>query len=166
MSPHSKLLLEPEPGSGMLFRWRSPPPTSERRMMYHSLRVLSAAQILALDTTPVLIAPAPGPGLVNVPYRVLFELLAGSSSFLGGGPLQIVLGPVANGITATAAYVPFLLEAADTVTGTFIDLFALSAFASALVLNLPLYLYNSGAPFTAGNGSLTVSLSYEALRLQ
>lgn len=157
--------LEPEPGSGMLYRWRSAPSTHDRRVMYHCLIKLSTAQILALDTTPVLIAPAPGVNLVANPYRILLKLVAGSTRFQAGGIVYIYLGPVANNIKQQIATAAFVNGLTDRLLVISLNLFGTTNFDPTVLENLPLYIATVGAAFTNGNGSLNAFVSYEPFRV-
>lgn len=107
---------------------------------------ISAEQIQSLDTTPVVIVPAPGLGETAMLQRVLLRFSAGNIPFTGGGPLSI---SYAGGARATNT-----LDAI-AITGASRD-HVLQGIDCTPTPNAALQLTNDSGAFAAGNGSLLV----------
>lgn len=119
---------------------------------------LTAAQLIAMKTTPQSILPAPGAGKVLIVDAILFQFKHGATQFTGGGAVSFVYhGTAVTPHTGTVA-AAVLTAAAD-------DLQYLGPNVSGAVdlqseVNLGLDITNVTAGFAAGNGSAIVTVWY------
>jgi hypothetical protein len=132
--------------------------------------ILTSAQLLALFTTPVVIAPAGGPGTILVPDGITYRyiaLSAGAVAYtIGTGVLQMYLGSVAAGHALHASIATGLIDQTVNKTIPFVQLTTPTTFdTDANYLNQPLSIGNSVANYTLGNGSLEVMLEYYTLQV-
>ena len=130
---------------------------------FSSVTTLTAAQVLALNATPVQLLPAPGANLAIVLRAVLLELLFNTTAYTNGGGANIqflanatVVSDVTqanfNGlITANAGSI--LL-----VDSPFIN----TVLAKANLVNQPLNV-NLTAALTAGNSPLQISTFFSVV---
>jgi len=118
---------------------------------------LSAAQILALFTTPVQLLPPPGPGFFYMINRLILRFFPGGSQYAGGGNLLVV----GNGgsILTTAALPAVITGAVKQICEVNVS-YSNAGLPTANLDNAPVSLNNITAPFTGGNGTLSVSLQY------
>jgi hypothetical protein len=126
---------------------------------------LTAAQINALNTTPVTIVPAPGAGFALALEQVILEMNRTATAFTGGG----VVGPVYAGATGT-----FLtanqMAAADVTTGgagQVTRLLTVGAPAGGVLVspNTAIQLFAATANFATGTGTLKAFVTYSVVTL-
>ena len=122
---------------------------------------ISSAQILAINTTPVVIAAAPGANKVNVPMLMGVKYTFGGTAYATGGQFLGVFETDETGLLwvgLESGLTPILTLGADV---TRIKTISSAAFDSAvnkpLVLTLPL------ADPTLGNGTLKFKLLYKVM---
>jgi hypothetical protein len=128
---------------------------------------VSLTQFLAAYATPLLVAAAPGAGLVYTNVRAVISMVYGSAQLANGGDSYIQYTSTANGAGPMAT---------SSVSGTGIAaLTASSAWAygsgattaspaTPTVTNAGLYLTNASAPFITGTGAtFTMKLRAEIL---
>lgn len=122
---------------------------------------LTAAQIIAMYTTPVAIIPAIT-GKAIIIDSMEFDITRTSTAFTGGGVVAVQYDSTANGAgTATTATI-----AATVVTGAAGRTITsripvnLSDVASASIVGIGLYISNQTAVFAAGTGTATVKVKY------
>jgi len=125
---------------------------------------LTAAQVNAMYTTPVLIIPAQGAGLTTVPISCIFNAVFGSAAFTGGGNIFLTYGATSQASPqASSAVSPILLtsfSANQMAAGTATHAATPSAITPP-VQNSGLYLTNATAVFAVGTGSsLSVNCLY------
>jgi len=124
---------------------------------------LTAANLIAMYTTPVNILPAPGAGKVLIIDAITFQFKHGSSQFTGGGAVSFVFhGTAVTPHTGTVA--------AGVVQAASDDVQYLGPNTSAAVdlqtaINLGLDIKNATAAFAAGNGTAIVTVWYSVLTL-
>lgn len=124
---------------------------------------LTSAQILALNTTPVQLIPAPGIGSYIVVNRAIFKYYYNSIAYSGTINLTIDYAnpAVINLLTVTTG--DFLT---GTANGIQIAVPGLAVPSTKLYTtqmdNTPIYLHASANP-TNGNGTVTVIVEYEVL---
>lgn len=117
---------------------------------------LSAADIIAMRTTPVTLLPAPGAGLCLVVDNISFKMTTTATAFTGGGAVEFrytdgsgtkVTADIAAGVITAGAGTSFTnvkgIEA--SLTGT---------------ANAPVVITNATAVFAAGTGSAVVTINY------
>lgn len=125
---------------------------------------LTAANIIAMYTTPVLIVPAVT-GKAIIIDSMAFDITRTSTAFTGGGVVAVQYDATANGAgTATTATI-----AATVVTGAAGRTITsripvnLSDVASASIIGIGLYISNQTAVFAAGTGTASVKLKYHLI---
>lgn len=124
---------------------------------------LSAANLIAMNATPVQILAAPGAGLAILVESILFEITTTSTQFTGGG---VVTFPYHGGSVAThAGSVP-----AATVTataGTTYTLLgpAVASNGTVVPANTGVDITNASAAFAAGTGTAKVQIKYRIVTL-
>jgi hypothetical protein len=124
---------------------------------------LTAAQLIAMKTTPQNIIPAPGAGKVLVIDAILFQFKNGGTVFTGGGAISFVYhGTAVTPHTGTVA--------ASVLTTNAPDVQYLGPNTSAAVdlqsaINLGLDITNATAVFAAGNGTALVTVWYSVVTL-
>lgn len=122
---------------------------------------LTAANLIAMYTTPVEIVPAVT-GKAIVVDSVDFVITRTATAFTGGGVVAVQYDATANGAgTATTATI-----AATVVTGTAGTTYTsripvvLSDVDSASIASIGLYISNQTAAFAAGTGTASVKVRY------
>ena len=122
---------------------------------------LTAADIIAMYTTPVAIVPAVTGKAIIVDSMELV-ITRTSTAFTGGGVVAVQYNSTANGAgTATTATI-----AATVVTGAAGTTYTsripvnLSDVASASIASIGLYISNATAAFAAGTGTASVKVRY------
>ena len=125
---------------------------------------LTAAQIIAMYTTPVQIVPAIT-GKAIIIDSMEFDITRTSTAFTGGGVVAVQYANTAAGAgTATTATI-----AATVVTGSAGRSITnripvnLSDVASASIVGIGLYISNQTAVFAAGTGTAIVKVKYHTV---
>lgn len=122
---------------------------------------LSSADILALHTTGITVAAAPGAGFAIVPSHMSYRYTFGSAAYLLGGSIELISNSIAAGTSNSFIVISTTVMRAAanrsgstaTSTGTGVD---------AIVENNSLQLKTSTA-FTTGDGTLTVWVTYSII---
>lgn len=124
--------------------------------------ILTSAQLLALNTTPVIIAPAAGPGTLLVPDGISYRFIGGGTAYtIGTGVLKLYIGSVAAGHALHANVATGLIDQTGNKVIPFVGLITPTTIdTDANYLNQPLSIGNDVANFTLGNGTLEVLLEY------
>jgi len=121
---------------------------------------LTAAQIIAMGTTPVQILPAPGPNRAYLVDSILFQMKPGSVQFTTGGTVSfsyagggatintgnLIPASVINAATGSNTLVPGATATLTVPTNTAINIAASAAFA-------------------AGNGTALVTVRFDVQNL-
>lgn len=124
---------------------------------------LSAAQILALNTTPVLVIPAAGAGRNIVVHNFCIVYTFNTVAFTGGGDLYLQYG---NGVAGTTLCTNDMDPAVITSTTNAISYSAGDRDPALTVgfTNTPIYIWNDTAVFAGGgDGTAQVSVWYSIL---
>jgi hypothetical protein len=120
---------------------------------------LSSAQILALDATPVTVATAPGAGFAVVPHSMTYRFTYGTVQYADGSTVALKSSTKTNSDPYCVIATQVMYAAANrsgviqSATGTGID---------AIVENDSIELKTTAA-FTAGDGTLTVWVTYSVI---
>jgi hypothetical protein len=120
---------------------------------------LTAAQIIAMNATPVTIIPAPGAGKSILVDYIMIRFTypaSGGVQFTGGGAVSAQYSGGAAVATTLPAATITAAASADTVLGN-------TAANITATQNAAITLTNATAPFAAGNGTLTVFVYYSVL---
>jgi len=136
---------------------------------------LTSSDILALNSIPFEIVPAPGPGKVIVPSMIKWSYVFDTQAYVGGSDLFLILNANSNtfifstvsasSVTNTAIASGFI-EMNESVKGITSVMAAEDTFGyvlsnpNALMTNIPLMIFASGAGFTIGDGTLDISVVY------
>lgn len=123
---------------------------------------LTAANIIAMFTTPVAILPAPGAGKAIIVSQILFEMTTTSTQFTGGGTVNF---PYHGGSNC----VPGVLLAAvvTTTAGTSNTLLGPNNGTNGLTVpaNTGIDITNGAGVFAAGTGTAKVQIWYSIVTL-
>ena len=113
---------------------------------------LTAANLIAMYTTPVQLVAAPGAGkfLEVVSASVVFDY--GTTQFTGGGAVVIEEETSQTALTGTVA-AAVIQAAADSITKVI-------PVAATLVANKGIFISNATAVFAAGDGVARVKIAY------
>jgi hypothetical protein len=124
---------------------------------------LSAAQIIAMGTTPVTIIPAPGTGKAIIIGEIIVEINTTATAFTGGGVVHFyyhgqtteVMAQTlaATSITAAAGQAIMILEPVQTAAG------------SVVTKEVGIDITNATAAFAAGTGTAVVTVEYAIVTL-
>lgn len=125
---------------------------------------VTAAQLLALKTTPVTLIPA---SLINPNESIWIDNIAMRYNFnttaytLNAGTLKVFYGAVANGNALTADLTTNFLTAAATRIIPIIPFLKIGPDTVANMLDVPIMLGNDGAAnYTLGDAVLDVTITY------
>ena len=117
---------------------------------------LSSAQILALDTDPVVLLPAPGPGRMIVVLGSQFSYRAGTTPYTtANSPVIVYDGPSKTGC---ANFNIDLSSAVDQVSAQ--PAGQVSSITPNEVENVAILMTMTAGDVTLGDGTLSVALSY------
>lgn len=122
--------------------------------VHNTVVTLTAAQLIAMGTTPVALLPAPGAGKTIVVKRVMVRMTRTATAFTSGGAIsfQYHTGPIAVTNTVPAAVVTGAAGTVDVVRGG-ID-------AAPTAQNDSIEITNATAPFATGTGTAKVFIWY------
>lgn len=125
---------------------------------------LTAADIIAMFTTPVVVVPAVSGKAIFVD-AVEFDITRTSTAFTGGGTVAVQYDSTASGLgTATHATI-----ASTVVTGsagetrTYRIPVVLSDIAAASIEGKGLYISNASGAFAAGTGTARLTVHYHMI---
>lgn len=121
---------------------------------------LTAAQIIAMGTTPISLIAAQGAGKIIIVHSILFKMVRTSTAFTGGGAVEF------RYTDASGAKVSADVAAALITTGGAGTAYAHVAGIEASitpVANAALVITNATAAFAAGTGTAQVSISYRVV---
>jgi hypothetical protein len=128
--------------------------------------LITAAQLLALNGAPVIIAPAAGAGTLLVPDSVSYRYIFNSVAYtIGTAVLRLYLGSVIAGHALHASVATGLVDqVANRVLPNVVFTTPTTVDTDANYLNQPIVLGNDNATqLTLGNGTLQIMLEYSTL---
>jgi hypothetical protein len=129
----------------------------------HKTITLSAAQIIAMYTTPVQLIAAPGAGKSIVVAKAAFTIVRTSTAFTGGAAAIVQYDSTANGGGTQALDSTLASTVITGAAGTTVSLrngAIISDLASTSIQNKGLFISNGTAVFAAGTGTATVDVWY------
>ena len=137
----------------------------DREILGYPLTVevpLTAANIIAMYTTPVLVVPAVSNKAIVVD-SVSFIITRTATAFTGGGVVSVQYNSTANGagtsVQASTIAATVVTGAAGTTYSTRPPA-TLSDVATASINGIGLYISNATAVFATGTGTATVKVTY------
>lgn len=131
--------------------------------LQHATVALTAANLIAMYTTPVVLIAAPGAGKTIVVTKLAFTIVRSSTAFTGGGAAIIQYDSTANGAGTQALDSTLASTVITGSAGTTVSLrrgAIISDLASTSIYNKGLYISNATAVFAAGTGTATVDVWY------
>lgn len=137
--------------------------TGQDYSVQHKTVALTAANIIAMYTTPVALVAAPGAGKSIAVTKLALTITRTSTAFTGGGAAIVQYAATANGagqqaLDSTLASTVITGSAGTTVS--FRNGAVISDAASTVTQNVGLYISNATAVFAAGTGTATVDVWY------
>lgn len=123
---------------------------------------LTAANIIAMFTTPVQILPAPGAGKAIIVRQILFEMTRTATAFTGGGNVEFDYHGAAIAHTGAVASTVVTTAGAAVVNVVLGNASATGVVVSA---NLGIDITNAAAVFAAGTGTAKVQIWYSIVTL-
>jgi hypothetical protein len=129
----------------------------------HETVALTAANLIAMYTTPVAIVAAPGAGKSIVITKLVFTITRTATAFTGGAAVIFQYGSTANGAGTQALDSTLASTVVTGGAGTTVSArngAVISDLAAATIQNAGLYISNGTAAFAAGTGTATVDVWY------
>jgi hypothetical protein len=122
---------------------------------------LTAAQLEAMNATPVSLIPAPGAGYALIVDRVELEIIAGATPFTGGGVITFPYH--GTSVLPHSSSIP----AADLTGAAGTAIYQLPPPTAVISppANTGIDITNAAAPFAAGNGSAVALIQYRIIDL-
>lgn len=120
---------------------------------------LTAANIIAMGTTPVSLIAAPGAGKITLVHNILVKVVRTSTAFTGGGAVEFRYTN-ASGAKVTADV------SASLITGSVGTAYsAVAGVTTELtpVANAAIVIDNATAAFAAGTGTANVTIKYSTI---
>lgn len=129
--------------------------------LVHTQVNLTAANLIAMYTTPVALIPAQGAGKSIVVSKLVFTITRTSTAFTGGGAAIVQYAATANGAGTQALDSTLASTVITGSAGTSISTrngAVMSDGASTVTQNVGLFISNATAVFAAGTGTATVDI--------
>ena len=126
---------------------------------------LSAANLIAMGTTPVSILSAPGSGKVIVPSLIVFEMTRTSTAFTGGGAVSFQYHTTTTSVPHSGSIPATVVTTGGA--GTAVIMLGPNVGSNGLVLpvNEGIDITNATAAFAAGTGTANVFFYYRVITL-
>jgi predicted RecA/RadA family phage recombinase len=124
---------------------------------------LTAAQVIAMNATPVSVLAAPAAGMAIVVDSILFEMTTTSTQFTGGGAVSFVYHGTSTAVhagTIPATVVTATAGSSNTLLGP-----AVATNGTTVPAATGVDITNATAAFAAGTGTVKVQVKYRLLTL-
>jgi hypothetical protein len=121
---------------------------------------LTAAQIIAMGTTPVSLIAAPGAGRVIIVDNITFKMVRTATAFTGGGAVEFRYTD-ASGAKVTADVAEAVVDTAGAAT-EFANVRGIEASLTP-VANAAIVITNATAAFATGTGTAVVSIDFHVV---
>lgn len=129
------------------------------QMDYRSDLVLTSAQILALQTTPITLVPAPGPGLMIIPETIIIRMQGLTAAYTdAGGAVSFNIGTMSIALAANTVFTGPTngQRSQQVVAGSGIS----TAANPPTNENAPLTISKATNNFAAGSGTCRITVTY------
>lgn len=129
----------------------------------HATVSVTAAEIIAMYTTPKLLVAAPGAGKSIVVLKVVLTMTRTATAFTGGGVAIVQYDSTANGAGQQALDSTVAATVVTGAAGTTVTLrngAVISDLAAASIQNKGLYLSNQTGVFADGTGAMVAEVFY------
>lgn len=120
---------------------------------------LTAAQIIAMNGTPISVVPAPGAGKLATLVRVVFEMTTTSTVFTGGGAVEFFYHGTSTNAASSTIPASVVTNATPGTTYTYLGE-AVPANGTTVLANTGIDITNATAAFAAGTGTAKIVLTY------
>ena len=120
---------------------------------------LTAAQIIAMGTTPVALIAAPGAGKCIIVDNISFKMVTTATAFTGGGAVEFRYTD-ASGTKVTADIAAAVITAGAGTSFTNVRGIEASLTGTA---NAAIVVRNATAAFAAGTGTATLTIDYHVV---
>ena len=120
---------------------------------------LTAAQIIAMNATPVSLVPAPGAGMATIVDNITFKMVTTATAFTGGGAVEFRYTN-GSGTKVTADVAAAVVTAGAGTSFTNVRGIEASLTATA---NAAIVVTNATAAFAAGTGTAVVTIDYHVV---
>lgn len=124
---------------------------------------LSAAQIIAMGTTPVTVIAAPASNEVINVESITFQMKPGTTQFTGGGAVTFVYHGTSTNPHLSTANIPAATVTSATGSATMMPPIAANV---SSVTGLGVDIKNATAAFATGNGTAVITIAYTVTTLQ
>lgn len=128
-----------------------------RVMPQYTDTILTAAQVLALSTTPITLVPAPSAGLANVFLGAYMAMVYSGTAYAAGGAVNITWQNTAGSVAGTVP-ATFVTSAVNSYSQV-----GVSA-SPVFQINQPLVAFNATAAFTTGNSLIQIRCFYQVVQ--
>lgn len=120
---------------------------------------LTAAQIIAMNATPVSLIAAPGAGMAIIVDNITLKMVTTATGFTGGGALEF------RYTNASGAKVSADIAAAVVTAGAGTSFTNVRGVTTSLtpVANAAIVITNATAAFAAGTGTAVVTIQYHVV---
>jgi hypothetical protein len=125
--------------------------------------ILTNAQLLALNTSPVTLIPAPGAGMMTTVRGYVLSLTFVTTALSGGGVPNIFYGSSSGQVAVAGSTISTTLGNTASVIGSSNP--PGSAGAPSLFTNLPIVLAQPDGDYTTGDSTATITLLYSMVTL-
>lgn len=124
---------------------------------------LTAANILAMNGTPVTIIAAPGAGKAIIVNQILFEMTTTSTQFANGGTVNFQYHGTSTNVHSSTIPASVVTATAGTTN----TLLAQNTAANGITVpaNTAVEITNGTAPFITGTGTAKVQIWYSVITL-
>jgi len=126
---------------------------------------LTAAQLIAMEATPVSILPAPAANMILIADEIVFEMIATATAFTGGGAVSLVYH--GGSVAVHTGSIPASVVTTGT-PGTTATLLGPDTGANGITVpaGTGVDITNATAPFASGSGTAVVFIRYRNITLQ
>lgn len=125
---------------------------------------LSSANIQAMYVTPVVLIPAQGANTSILVLDIFNEYIFNTTAYADGDPIQIQYNNVGSD-ASPGSFIFYSSNILAETSSTFLGIDAGGGYTipNASAINKGIYISNQSAPYTGGNSTLKVTLTYAVI---